>query len=79
MREHKPSVPAMRIPMTTEEAIIGIEGVEGMSSINKVSSPGYPYALESDSGAHIIHYLFNVKSDSIISENQNNSTHFFVE
>lgn len=32
-------------PLTTEEAIVGIPGIEHIGSINKMSSPGYPYIL----------------------------------
>lgn len=39
-----------RIPMTTEQAIIGIQGVEGMPSMNKQSSPGYPYIFTKPPG-----------------------------
>lgn len=32
-----------KMPLTYEEAVIGIPGVDYIDSINKVSSPGYPY------------------------------------
>ena len=39
-----------RIPMTTEQAIIGIAGIEGMPSMNKQSSPGYPFIFTKPPG-----------------------------
>lgn len=38
------------IPMTTEEAIIGIPGIDHLNSINKMTSPGYPYILNKRAG-----------------------------
>lgn len=46
MRNHRPLVERYCYPLSTEEAIIGVEGVEGLASINKVSSPGYPYVFD---------------------------------
>lgn len=39
-----------RIPLTTEQAIIGIEGIEGLPSMNKQSSPGYPFIFSKPPG-----------------------------
>lgn len=33
------------MPLTYEEAVVGIPGVDYIESINKMSSPGYPYVL----------------------------------
>lgn len=33
------------MPLTYEEAVVGIPGVDYVESINKMSSPGYPYVL----------------------------------
>lgn len=38
------------VPMTTTEAIIGIPGVDHLNSINKTTSPGYPYVLQKRPG-----------------------------
>lgn len=46
MKHHRPGHERYLYPLTTEEAIIGIDGVEGLNSINKVSSPGYPYIFQ---------------------------------
>nr|AWK77854.1 nonstructural polyprotein [Bundaberg bee virus 1] len=39
-----------KIPMTTEQAIVGIQAVDGMPSMNKQSSPGYPYIFTKPPG-----------------------------
>lgn len=38
------------IPLTQEQAVTGIPGVEFICSINKISSPGYPYVFQKRKG-----------------------------
>jgi hypothetical protein len=37
-------------PLTTEQSIIGVPGVDGLPSMNKQSSPGYPYIFTKPPG-----------------------------
>lgn len=38
------------MPLTYEQAVVGIPGVPYIESINKMSSPGYPYVLDKATG-----------------------------
>lgn len=49
-RETKKDRIEYRMPLTTEESIVGIPGVEGIPSMNKQSSPGYPFIFSKPPG-----------------------------
>lgn len=49
-RESRRDCLEYRMPLTTEQSIIGVAGVEGLPSMNKQSSPGYPYIFTKPPG-----------------------------
>jgi hypothetical protein len=49
-RESRYDKAEYRMPLTLEQSILGVPGVEFLSSMNKQSSPGYPYIFSKPPG-----------------------------
>lgn len=50
LKSHPKECVEYTMPLTYEQAVVGIPGVDYIESINKMSSPGYPYVLNKEPG-----------------------------